>query len=264
MTCPIPSHPADYSLKNNIELAQTYASTHTPLEIYHWFYEMVKNKGVWDYKQIDLNKYQELGNWNYGAVGAALGIPEEVLQRAAGYAQWKAGTSDPSFGNWWGSYPYGDDPSDQEAILDGIECFKNNFPSVSPIFPGTSPFPLPDDPFTSIPWPGNPDDWFPDFGGAERTTSPLVLDLSGNGVDTTKLSQSISSGTHFNLDANGLAENTGWAGKDDGILVRDLDSDGKITSGRELFGNHTLLSKGPNAGKEAANGFDALVDLAGR
>jgi hypothetical protein len=49
--------------------------------------------------------------------------------------------------------------------------------------------------------------------------------------------------------------------KDDGLLVRDLNGDGKITSGRELFGNHTLLTKGSNAGKEAANGFEALAEL---
>ncbi len=110
-----------------------------------------------------------------------------------------------------------------------------------------------------ITWPPDIDGIKDDFGGAARTTSPIVLDLDGNGIQTTRLSQ--KSGTHFNLDAKGLAENTGWAGKDDGLLVRDLDGDGKITSGRELFGNHTLLSKGPNAGKEAANGFDALADL---
>ena len=42
---------------------------------------------------------------------------------------------------------------------------------------------------------------------------------------------------------------------------KDLNGDGKITSGRELFGNHTLLQKGSNAGQEAANGFEALKEL---
>jgi len=42
-----------------------------------------------------------------------------------------------------------------------------------------------------------------------------------------------------------------------GILVRDIDGDGEITSGRELFGNHTMLSNG----QVAANGdiFDAGI-----
>jgi hypothetical protein len=96
------------------------------------------------------------------------------------------------------------------------------------------------------------------FNAAQVTTSPLTLDLNGDGVvETTALSKSISTGTHFNLDAQGLSENTGWVSADDGLLVRDLNSDGQITSGRELFGNHTLLSNG----QEASNGFEALQAL---
>ncbi len=78
---------------------------------------------------------------------------------------------------------------------------------------------------------------------------PLVLDLDGDGVETTTLSKTTIGGVNFNLDAKGLAEKTGWVGKDDGLLVRDLDGDGQITSGRELFGNHALLQ----SGKAAAN-----------
>ena len=40
-------------------------------------------------------------------------------------------------------------------------------------------------------------------------------------------------------------------------LVLNLKNEGKINSGRELFGNHTLLKNG----KEAANGFEALAEL---
>lgn len=80
---------------------------------------------------------------------------------------------------------------------------------------------------------------------------PLVLDLDGDGVETTTLSKTTIGGVNFNLDAKGLAEKTGWVGKDDGLLVRDLDGDGLITSGRELFGNHALLQ----SGKAAANGI---------
>jgi hypothetical protein len=91
-----------------------------------------------------------------------------------------------------------------------------------------------------------------------RRGDPLALDLDGDGVvETTALSKSTTTGTHFNLDAKGLSENTGWVSADDGLLVRDLNSDGQITSGRELFGNHTLLSNG----QEASNGFLALKDL---
>ena len=39
--------------------------------------------------------------------------------------------------------------------------------------------------------------------------------------------------------------------------MRDINGDGRINNGSELFGNHTLLANG----KKAANGFDALKEL---
>ena len=88
---------------------------------------------------------------------------------------------------------------------------------------------------------------------AEATQSPLILDLDGDGVETINRTQ----GIRFDHQADGFAENTGWAGRDDGLLVRDLNGDGSINNGRELFGNNTLLANGQNA----ANGFEALKAL---
>lgn len=82
---------------------------------------------------------------------------------------------------------------------------------------------------------------------------PIVLDLDADGVETT----SVQGATFFDHNGDGFAERTGWAGADDGLLVRDRDGNGRIESGRELFGNHTLR---PN-GSEAAHGFQALSDL---
>ncbi|MEK0432158.1 MAG: hypothetical protein RL700_365 [Pseudomonadota bacterium] len=129
-------------------------------------------------------------------------------------------------------------------------------PPVPPDFPDVPPNDS-GDPYTGMPWPGDSDAWGDRFRDSERTTSPLVLDLNGDGVQTTRLSKSFTQGVHFNLDAKGLPENTAWVSKEDGLLVRDLNGDGKITSGRELFGNHTLLKNG----SEAANGFEALAEL---
>lgn len=92
-----------------------------------------------------------------------------------------------------------------------------------------------------------------DFDDATEIPSPVILDLDGDGVETTGLKV----GAYFDHDANGFAEQTGWVGKDDGLLVRDLNSNGKIDSGRELFGSETLL----RSGLKAANGFDALAEL---
>ena len=57
----------------------------------------VRNGGPWDYKKGQ-PQYESFGNFHYGAVGTAAGIPEAVLLRAAGAAQIKAGTSEENFG----------------------------------------------------------------------------------------------------------------------------------------------------------------------
>ena len=88
---------------------------------------------------------------------------------------------------------------------------------------------------------------------ASTIPSPVVLDLDGDGVETS----SVAVGTLFDHAADGFAERTAWVGADDGLLVRDLNGNGKIDSGRELFGSETLLGNG----SKAANGFDALTQL---
>ncbi|MFA7403805.1 MAG: YqiA/YcfP family alpha/beta fold hydrolase, partial [Pelobacteraceae bacterium] len=82
---------------------------------------------------------------------------------------------------------------------------------------------------------------------------PLALDLDGDGVETV----ATSAGVAFDHNADGIATNTGWIKADDGLLVRDINGNGTIDTGRELFGDNTKLSSGNNA----ANGFAALADL---
>ena len=86
---------------------------------------------------------------------------------------------------------------------------------------------------------------------AETTRSPLILDLDGNGVETV----SVNDGVYFDHDGNGFAEKSGWVSENDGILVRDLNNNGQIDGGNELFGDQTLLSDDT----KAANGFEALA-----
>ena len=77
---------------------------------------------------------------------------------------------------------------------------------------------------------------------------PLVLDLDGNGINT-------SGWRFFDFNSDGFAESTGWVGGEDGVLVLDVNGDGYITNGKELFGDETLLSNGA----KASNGFEALA-----
>lgn len=91
------------------------------------------------------------------------------------------------------------------------------------------------------------------MGGAEKIPSPIILDLDGDGIETT----AVKSGAYFDHASDGFAEQSGWAGKDDGLLVRDLDGNGQIDTGAELFGSETLLTNG----SKGAHGFEALAEL---
>ena len=68
------------------------------------------------------------------------------------------------------------------------------------------------------------------FSTAHEQASPLALDLDGDGVETT----TVESGVYFDHDDNGFAEKSGWVGKDDGLLVRDINGNGQIDNGTSL------------------------------
>ncbi len=69
---------------------------------------------------------------------------------------------------------------------------------------------------------------------------------------------SVANGVHFDIDADGDLDRVSWtdAASDVAFLAMDRDGDGKITSGTELIGGHTL--------PDARNGLSALVTLAAR
>ena len=85
-----------------------------------------------------------------------------------------------------------------------------------------------------------------------RTTryDPLILDLDGDGFNVEKK----EFGANFDLDKNGFAEKINWT-KKDGFLCLDLNGNGAIDDGGELFGDQTLLADGT----KAKNGFEALA-----
>lgn len=88
---------------------------------------------------------------------------------------------------------------------------------------------------------------------------PLILDLDGGGISNSGIEPGYP--ILFDYDGDGLRTATGWVGAGEAIVVRDLNGNGKIDSGRELFGDSTLLTRGSKAGQRAANGFEALADL---
>ncbi|MFM9928403.1 hypothetical protein VLK31_35920, partial [Variovorax sp. H27-G14] len=92
-----------------------------------------------------------------------------------------------------------------------------------------------------------------DAKNSRQAVDPLMLDLDGDGLELKAASGAIL----FDHNADGIKTGTGWINSDDGILVRDLNGDGAITSGRELFGIDTVKRNGA----KAINAFDALADI---
>ncbi|MEC5318685.1 polymorphic toxin type 44 domain-containing protein [Brenneria populi subsp. brevivirga] len=92
-------------------------------QTYYWFYQQVRNHGSWDYQQKD-RTWANFGNFNYGATGTAAGIPPNILLMGAGWAQSRAGTSQPEWKRGYQEPPYGDDPRDQCWIQQGIDYAK--------------------------------------------------------------------------------------------------------------------------------------------
>ena len=80
---------------------------------------------------------------------------------------------------------------------------------------------------------------------APAKSDPLVLDLAGNGSSTSGLQHS----QRFDLTDDGITDNISAPTGDDALLVLDRNSNGRIDSGRELFGDQN----------GAANGFAELA-----
>lgn len=125
-----PLVPPGVDVDNNIKEA---AAANFGLKSSSWFYDKVRSWGPWDYKRLG-DQYQDFGNFNYGATGAAFGFSEDTLLRMAGWAQVQAGTSQSGWGvaanrfqayfGFGGAAPFGDDPRDQEMIKRGIQYYR--------------------------------------------------------------------------------------------------------------------------------------------
>ena len=86
---------------------------------------------------------------------------------------------------------------------------------------------------------------------------PIALDLNNNGkIDTL----SLENGVLFDHNGDEIAFKSSWISGVDGILVRDIDGDGKITSGAELFDNFTKLKNGKLAKNGAETGEITLSE----
>ena len=103
--------------------------------------------------------------------------------------------------------------------------------------------------------PTNWEEWRHHKGRSKKfyVYDPIALDLDGDGIETT--ASAGLSGSLFDHDRDGIRTAGGWVAADDGLLALDLDGDGRIGHGGELFGDNTLLPDG----SPAANGYAALA-----
>ncbi|MGY5795396.1 immunoglobulin-like domain-containing protein, partial len=79
---------------------------------------------------------------------------------------------------------------------------------------------------------------------------PIVLDLDHNGIALT----SQANGVQFDINADGHKDQIAWTAGTDGILAYDVDGNGKIDNGSEIFSPHF-------AGGSYVDGLAALTTL---
>lgn len=90
-------------------------------------------------------------------------------------------------------------------------------------------------------------------GAVLACNSPILLDLNGDGIRTTTGWYPV----RFDFQGDGVWEITAWTAPDgdEGFLWLDLNDNGIVDSGRELFGDSTLLP----TGETSRHGFEALA-----
>jgi hypothetical protein len=78
--------------------------------------------------------------------------------------------------------------------------------------------------------------------GTHCPESPILIDLDGDGFELAGLSD----GVLFDIDGDGSREPIGWtlSTAEDAFLALDLNADGAIGSGAELFGNFSTTPDG--------------------
>lgn len=101
--------------------------------------------------------------------------------------------------------------------------------------------------------PVHPPGGFQTWDTGTNEFDPLVLDLNGDGIRTSGADRPVS----FDIDADGRHEMLTWLEPQshDAFLWTDIDQNGCVDDGAELFGVGTIL---PN-GERARHGYEALA-----
>ncbi|MCD9032614.1 hypothetical protein LDO32_12845 [Luteimonas sp. Y-2-2-4F] len=121
----VPEAPKGVDMEANVQEAHDHSGW-TPGNA-QWFYDQIKAGGEWDYKTAGA-QYEDFGNFHFGLAAAAMGIPENIALRGAGYYQENVTeNSQDDWGSWHdlNGGPYGDDPNDQANIRAGYDFYES-------------------------------------------------------------------------------------------------------------------------------------------
>ncbi len=91
--------------------------------------------------------------------------------------------------------------------------------------------------------------------------SPLVLDLNKNGKIDLLSAWRKGGPVQFDLAGDGEKIRMGWVAAGDGLLAYDINKNGVIDSGRELFGESTERVQRDEVNGKFTNGFLALAQF---
>lgn len=268
-TTPNQVAPLGFTISNNIALAVAYQNTHTAEQTYNWFRDVMRNNSdghlPWnssmDYKQLGAI-FQDFGNFNYGAVGRALGYSDQLLTYAAGTAQQQAngkGLLDAIAIALSDLENRGDNPGDRALVEAGIAAARgagNNNSSLGLV--GAAKYEYNNkigEEIDKLILRQQLNDAYENAKNQPIRIDPLTLDLDGDGIETIGINA--NNNVLFDHDGDGAKHGTGWVSADDAMLVLDRNNNGTIDNGRELFGDNTQLANG----RFAADGFAALAEL---
>jgi hypothetical protein len=91
-----------------------------------------------------------------------------------------------------------------------------------------------------------------------QKSDPLVLDLDGDGVEVS----SHDSGRVFDINADGIADQSAFVAGGDAFLAMDRNSNGRIDDGSELFGDQHGAADGFQELSSMDENGDMIIDAA--
>ncbi len=89
-----------------------------------------------------------------------------------------------------------------------------------------------------------------------RVVDPLVLDLDNNGIDLTN----VTNGVSFDITGTGEVHQTAFVSGNDAFLALDLNQNGSIDDGHELFGDQNGAADGLEELRKYDENNDGVID----